>query len=316
MVWKKITRFCNSHSVPQCILKNIDTDGKLDYFNSMLNIPFINSDKGINEAGTFKLLCRDCDGKIFQDYENLDALCNIPSESILEEIALKNVLMILNKRYIEIQLFNNMQSEFNMPYPYEAKQKANSLDERDFWWDFIRIKEMMSFSGENKSKFKLFYWRKLDYIIPIAFQGLVTLYGDLAGKMVTDIYNTSKKLIVKHMHICMFPLEKSSVVFAFYHEDDKEYDNFANQFEKLNDEEKLTIMSYIVYEYCEDMLLAKKFPHRTWIINKLKETFIDSSEIWAFSKEHAEYQKNCNLNKLKYRNKNFPCILFEKYAIK
>lgn len=313
---KKITRFCNSHSLPQCILRNIDTDGKIDYFNSMINLPLINSDKGISEAGTFKLLCRECDGKIFQDYENLESLCNIPSESILEEIALKNILMMLNKRYIEMQLYNNMQNDFNMPYPYEARQEANSLDERDFWWDFVRVREMINLSDEKKSKFKLFYWRKLDYIIPIAFQGLVTLYGDLDGNMVTDIYNTAEDLIVKHMHICMFPLETSSVVFAFYHEDDKEYDNFANQFAKLDDNEKLTVISYIVYEYCEDMFFAKKFPHRTWIINKLKETFIDSSDIWAINKEHAEYQKKSKLNKLKNRDKNFPCILFEKYAVK
>lgn len=312
----KITRFCNSHSVPQCVLKNIDIDGKLDYFNSMLNIPLINSDKGVSEAGTFKLLCRECDSRIFQEYENLDALCNKPSESALEEIALKNILMMLNKRYIEIQLFNNMKSEFRMPYPYEVKQEANSLDERDFWWDFIRIKEMINFSGEKKSKFKLFYWKKLDYIIPIAFQGLVSLYGDLEGNMVVDVYNTSKDLIVTHMHICMFPLEKSSVVFAFYHEDDKEYDSFANQFEKLDDEDKLTVISYIVYEYCEDMLWAKKFPHRTWIINKLRETFVELSEIWAFSEEHIEFEKKCKLNKLKNRDKNFPCILSQKYAVK
>ena len=43
---RKITRFCNSHSVPQCILRNIDTEGKLDYFNSMVEIPIINADKG------------------------------------------------------------------------------------------------------------------------------------------------------------------------------------------------------------------------------------------------------------------------------
>ncbi len=313
---KKITRFCNSHSVPQCVLRNIDTDGKIDYFNSMLELPLINSDKGINEAGTFKLLCRECDGKIFQDYENLGALCDKPSEAMLEEIAMKNILMILNKRYFEIQLFKNMKSEFNMTYPYEVKQEANSLDERDFWWDFIRIKEMINLKDDKKRKFKLFYWRKLEYIIPIAFQGLVTLYGDLEGNMVTDIYNTSEDLIVQHMHVCMFPLEKCSVVFAFYHEDDKEYDSFANQFSKLDEDEKLIVMSYIVYEYCEDMLFAKKFPHRTWIINKVKETFLDSSEIWAFNKEHAEYQKKCLLNKLKCRDKNFPCILFEKYAVK
>lgn len=313
---KKITRFCNSHSLPQCILRNIDTDGKIDYFNSMVNLPLINSDKGINEAGTFKLLCKECDGKIFQDYENLESLCVRPSESILEEIAMKNVLMMLNKRYIEIQLYNNMQSQYNMPYPYEVKQEVNSLDEKDFWWDFVRIRKMVKLSDEKKSKFKLFYWRKLDYIIPIAFQGLVTLYGDLDGKMVTDVYNTSEDLIVKHMHICMFPLETSSVVFAFYHEDDEEYDNFASQFDKLDDEEKLTVISYIVYEYCEDMFFAKKFPHQTWMINKLKETFSDISEIWAFNKEHAEHQKKLQLNRLKNRDKNFPCILFEKYAVK
>ena len=260
---EKITRFCNSHSLPQCILRNIDTDGKVDYFNSMLNLPLINSDKGINEAGTFKLLCREKKKKIFQDYENLASLCVRPSETVLEEIALKNVLMMLNKRYIEIELFNNMKNEFSMPYPYEVKQEANSLDERDFWWDFIRIKDV----------------------------------------------------IVKHMHICMFPLETSSVVFAFYHEEDHEYDNFANQFDELDEDEKLTVLSYIVYEYCEDMFFAKKFPHRTWIINKVKDTFSDLAEIWAFSAEHAEYQKKFQLDKLKNRDKNFPCILFEKYAV-
>lgn len=316
-VWcgKKITRFCNSHSLPQCILRNIDTDGKINYFNSMVKIPLINFDKGINEAGTFKLLCKECDGIIFRDYEDLDILSKKPSESILEEIALKNVLMMLNKRYIELQLYKNLQSEFTMPYPYEVKQEVNSLDERDFWWDFVRIREMIDSSDEKKGKFRLFFWRKLDYIVPIAFQGLVTLYGDLDGCMVTDIYNNSEDLIVKHMHICIFPLKTSSVVFSFYHEDDVEYNNFANQFDKLDEDEKLSVISFIVYEYCEDMFFAKKFPHRIWIMNKLKETFIDTTEIWAFNKEHAEYQKKSILNKLKFRDKNFPCILSEKYAI-
>ena len=135
---------------------------------------------------------------------------------------------------------------------------------------------------------------------------MVTLYGDLEGNIVTDVYDTSQDLIVKHMHICMFPLEDTSVVFAFYHKDDIEYDNFSSQFNQLDEQEKLSLLSYIVYEYCEDMLFAKKFPHRTWIINKLKEIFFDSSEIWAFNKADAEYQKRIKLNTLKNRDKNFP----------
>ena len=201
---KKITRFCNSHSVPRCVLDNIDTDGKVDYFNAIVNIPFINNDKGLNEAGTFKLLCPTCDGKIFQDYENLEALKEVPSERMLEEIALKNVLLMLNKRYTEIELYNNLLKESKIPYPFDKKQEVNSLDERDYFWDFNRIKEIMKENGE-KCEFKLFYCKHLDYTVPIAFQGAITLYGDLKGNIVTDIYNTSEEVIVKHMHICVFP---------------------------------------------------------------------------------------------------------------
>lgn len=185
---KKITRFCNSHSVPQCVLKNIDLDGKLDYFNAMLNLPLINEDKGIGEAGTFKLICNDCDNKIFQDYEELSKLESPPTEVMLEEIALKNVLMMLNKRYFEIELYHTLEKEYNVPYPYDVKQEANALDERDFWLDFLRIKEMRNSSGQTKGAYKMFFWNKLDYVIPIAFQGLVTLYGDLEGNLVTDTY--------------------------------------------------------------------------------------------------------------------------------
>ena len=175
---KKITRFCNSHSVPRCVLDNIDTDGKVDYFNAIVNIPFINSDKGMNEAGTFKLLCPECDGKIFQDYESLEALKEIPSERMLEEIALKNILLMLNKRYTEIALYNNLLKESKIPYPFDKKQEVNSLDERDYFWDFNRIKEIMK-ENDERCEFKLFYWKHLDYTVPIAFQGPITLYGDL-----------------------------------------------------------------------------------------------------------------------------------------
>lgn len=229
---KKITRFCNSHSVPRCVLDNIDTDGKVDYFNAIVNIPFINSDKGMNEAGTFKLLCPECDGKIFQDYESLEALKEIPSERMLEEIALKNILLMLNKRYTEIALYNNLLKESKIPYPFDKKQEVNSLDERDYFWDFNRIKEIMK-ENDERCEFKLFYWKHLDYTVPIAFQGPITLYGDLNGNIVTDIYNTSEEVIVKHMHICVFPLDIGSVVFAFYNKADTEYDSFANQFNEL-----------------------------------------------------------------------------------
>ena len=170
---------------------------------------------------------------------------------------------------------------------------------------------------ESKNgSFSLFYWEKLSYKIPIAFQGMVTLYGDLEGNLVTDIYNKSEDIIVKHMHVCMFPLENCSVVFAFYHSEDTEYDQFVQQFNLLSKDEKLSLISFIVYEYSEDMFLAKKFPHRTWITNKMRDTFSDTTEIMIPHEDFEEYEKERVRKRLKFRNKDFPCILFEKYAIK
>ena len=316
-IWcgKKITRFCNSHSIPQMVLENIDTDGKVDYFNTIVKIPLINEDKGIGEAGTFKLICKECDNRIFQDYENPKKLCLLPNERMLEEIALKNMLVMLNKRCYEIELYSNMQKKYHMQFPYMQKQEVNGLDERDYFWNFNRIRKMME-SEEGESKFCLFYWKKLEYKIPIAFQGAIALHGDLEGQIITDIYNKSEDMIIKNMHICMFPLERESVVFAFYHEDDHEYDNFKNQFLALEEEEKLSLLSYLVYEHSEDMIFAKKFPHRTWLINRVRETFMDTTEIGGFSLKMVEIQKNKNLMKLKYRDKTFPNILDRKFSIK
>lgn len=209
-IWcgKKITRFCNSHSIPQMVLDNIDTDGKLDYFNTIVKIPLINEDKGIGEAGTFKLICKECDSSIFQNYEDPKKIGLLPDERMLEEIVLKN------------------------------------------------------------------------------------------------------------MHICMFPLEKESVLFAFYHEDDHEYDDFKNQFLALEEEDKLSLLSYLVYEHSEDMIFAKKFPHRTWLINRVRETFMDTPEILGFSLDMVEMQKRNNLMKLKKRDKTFPNVLDKKFSIK
>ena len=43
---------------------------------------------------------------------------------------------------------------------------------------------------------------------------------------------------------------------------------------------------------------------------------METEEIWTFDKEHAEYQKKLKMQRLKNRDKEFPCILDRKYAVK
>ena len=55
--------FCNSHSVPARCLRAIAINGDVKVFNGLVKIPAVDDDKGVNEAGTFKLICRECDNK-------------------------------------------------------------------------------------------------------------------------------------------------------------------------------------------------------------------------------------------------------------
>ena len=55
---KEVSSFCNSHSVPQFCLRRIAADGKVYNANTLIDLPFMRSEQGVNEAGTFQLICR------------------------------------------------------------------------------------------------------------------------------------------------------------------------------------------------------------------------------------------------------------------
>lgn len=105
------TSFCNSHSVPQMVLKKICDDGELLYINSLVGLEAVNMKKGINNAGTFHFICNTCDGNLFQGYEDAEILKKYPTDTMLAEIALKNVLLMLSKRNEEKALFDIAQKE-------------------------------------------------------------------------------------------------------------------------------------------------------------------------------------------------------------
>lgn len=97
---KKEAPICYSHIVPQFILKGIAEKGMVCYGQSLFDktSDFIQTKKGVKNAFTFRLICRDCDKKQFSNYENPDAILNfetLPNDkknSVLIEMALKTHL--------------------------------------------------------------------------------------------------------------------------------------------------------------------------------------------------------------------------------
>ena len=65
---KSVSSFCMSHSVPRFSLENIAINGEVLTLNTIVDNPFMDKENGVKKAGTFQLICNDCDRKIFSDY--------------------------------------------------------------------------------------------------------------------------------------------------------------------------------------------------------------------------------------------------------
>lgn len=76
--------FCNSYSIPRMCLKNIAVDGKVLQANGLVGANIIDVEKEINNSGTFRFICNECDSKVFQDYENPDGWSDTtPTDRVL-----------------------------------------------------------------------------------------------------------------------------------------------------------------------------------------------------------------------------------------
>lgn len=107
-------------------------------------------------------------------------------------------------------------------------------------------------------EYYLINYTKLDYVIPVAFQGSIVLIADLDGKLINNIYNPDEKYRIASLHLCLFPFENTSIVMMFVDSNDKRYRDFAKQFRKKNLEEQLAIMNYILFLYTEDYFVSKQ----------------------------------------------------------
>ena len=215
------TSYCNSHSVPAMVLRNIADNGKILQSNSLVGFEILDLEKGVNNSGTFHFICRECDSKYFQDYEDESKLSQRPGDKMLAEIALKNSLLMLSKRTQEHELYRTMQRAYPQRTHFDDMFEIQSLDKRDYIEEVKLYKEIVdkNFCGG----FQLLYWKILPYRIPIAMQSEIALHYDLDENEINEIYNLSADIRIQSMHLCMFPLNKCSVILAFYHRRDKAY---------------------------------------------------------------------------------------------
>lgn len=273
---KETTSFCNSHSIPAFCLRNIAVDGQLLHSNKLVNFPLMDFEKGIKNAGTFQLICKECDSKIFQQYEEPNNYENEVTPKMVAQIAMKNYLKAISKRLNEHAIFDILK-EVNPNYNELTKsmQYIQDVDLNEYKKGFEKAKRL---SKKNwPGEYNVFYYEKLDYVVPIAFQSSLSLVVDLDGQVVNDIYYENPKYKLEDFHISIFPLENKSVVMILVDSSYKRYRNFYKKFNKLSREEKLSIVNYIIFLYSEDIFFSKS----------IASDILDNKDLIDVSKQSA-----------------------------
>jgi hypothetical protein len=261
---KEITKFCNSHSVPASFLRNIAIDGKVYTSNLIIDLPLLDQEKGVNNSGTFHIICRDCDSKIFQDYESLNDFRAEVTSRMIAQIAMKNHLRSISKRRFEIALYENVISEIKKKQGalfvdsglFDQVIEVSKWDLNEYYKGFRRAKKVIEKGLEQE--YYLFFCKRLDYTVPLAFQCEVALHYDFNGYVINNVFVKDPKYKVPTLHVAVFPLKTGSIVALFIDKHEKRYRPFYKQFAKLTEEEQLAAINYIIFSLSEDVYLSKK----------------------------------------------------------
>ena len=303
---KEITNLCNSHSVPQFVLKNLAENGKIVQSTMLMSfedIDFFDIEKGINNSGTFKYICDNCDNTFFKDYESEEALLGDITDKMLAEIALKDELLNVAKRSQEKELYKQMEDRI---FGIDMLMEQHDLDLRDFHFDIeLHKKEIID---NSKGAYQIIYKELLPYVVPIATQVSVTLKYDMYGYPVNDIYDFSPDVRMEGLHLVIFPLKKQTLVLTFYHKKNKKYRSLRHQFNSEDSNKVKEFLNYILFAYTEHYFLSKQISERILQHDKLIQL---SKEIF----QRPKFSRTIQPNYVPVKPDEIPNLLSKEWAI-
>ena len=315
-----ISSFCNSHTLPQFCLRNIAEQGMVMSPGAILETPILEQDTGIAKTGTFYLICNKCDKERFSEYETPEKYLTLPSRKMLAQIAMKTALRMIYKRYKEIATYKELLKNdisFN-PFLAAYIQGLLTVSLRDFE-DYKKDLEYAKKSLEKdiNNSYYLGFYKKVDYVIPIASQTEAVLISDLDNSLVNNIYNNSKSYHLQPLHICLFPLNGYSVIFMFVKEGHTRLRKFFRTLNKMSDEEQLHIISYLVFLYSEDVYISKNIEKNIKLYTSVKNAVNKSSFSMGFLENRSSFEqiKPVQTNHQLDKFKDFPNLLSDKFKI-
>ncbi len=292
---KVCSSFQNSHSIPRFILGNLNSNNLYGNIFSLSNIEFMKGHTGINQAGSFYLLCEHCEKELFKYYEDKTVIENFNEndQKLLKSIALKNYLFQIYKAILNLSLIasgykkckkNDIPESLINGFRFNIGVNLSNLDtyEKVIQYDKHYF---------NKDIYKTISFIKLNYTVPIAMQTSFSIYKSING--VSLFYENTQ--VFEPYNLFIFPLKDSSIIALFGYKYSKNTDLLLEEFRLLSDSETLKLINYITFAFCEEYYVNES------IVGSLRKT--------------PQLKKLClSMRKLdlsKYNSTNIPNILTE-----
>ena len=298
----KMTSPCNSHVVPQFILKEIAEEGHVSYGHAfhLLSIFGLKKTTGINDAYTFRLICKKCDANYFKNYENpnkfvsFDTLSENDQKIMLCEMAIKAHLSHLDMKFKQL-VMNDMVNQGKVS-EMEREGKLFLAERHDANEHFNYIKKLKKLMKSNKNPFVVFFNEVLDYQTKLATQTLINFNYDLEGNQIFDPYLIETSNQCRYFYLMILPYKgKTRVLFFIEKINVANVQPIIDGFNNLSDEEKLHFLFISLIIHDQQFYMSPSFADK---IFKKDKALV---KLYTKTDKSISYQSNIR-NFRKYNN--------------
>ena len=232
---------------------------------------------------------------------------------MLAQIDMKNNLKNIDKCIKNLELYKVLEEGLSIFNEVSKRKEKFEIDLSEYKeaYDYAKKVSQKPFNDYN-----ILYFKKLNYIVPVAYQGTVALINDLRGNIINNVYSNDKKYKIKNISLCVFPLENSSVIIIFTNKKNKRYSEFFNDFKKLDLEKQLSIVNYILFSYTEEYFLSPLISKNT--LDQLKELVYKTSDFYRKTENPDDKKEVFKKIREIYNydeSLKFPNLLLEKFSI-
>ena len=246
---KPMSSSCKSHIVPQFILKEIAYQGKVSYgyIFDKRKVQGCEKTTGVKNAHVFRLICRECDRRMFSDYEKPESILDFdlfhPREQtrILRQMALKAHLSHAQMKYNRL-----IMKEISTGGKVSELEKQGKLTP-----ERIDLNEHIEYIySTDSSSYTILYNKLLDYNVNFAAQTLIYYVFDIKGRKIFDIHNLTKNDKISPFYLMILPVQGKTRITFYIDSVNERATSLIEQFNALSEEEKLKFLfiSLIIFD--------------------------------------------------------------------